>query len=85
MGIFLKTLQSVEKSSTVCFSPKGDFPTWGLPTCVCLHLVLDLGDVVLGMCLDNKMCMPLGDYLKDFNTLYMAYGVRCFLSGWEVL
>ena len=29
------------------------------------------------------MCMPLGDYLKDFNTLYMSYCIRGFLSGWE--
>lgn len=50
----------------------------GVRALCCLHLVLDLGDVVLGMCLENKMCMPLGDYLKDFNTLYMAYCVRGF-------
>ena len=24
------------------------------------------------------MCMPLGDYLKDFNTLYMSYCIRGF-------
>lgn len=29
------------------------------------------------------MCMRLGDYLKDINTLYMSYCIRGFLSGWE--